>query len=106
MIERCTATIKSTVGCVKSHLPSRKGTDFEKFVEQHSEEFDFFVRYYPVFVRLVESVSEREIDVLNTERPCKFRSKGNDPFRLKCALCIEGESEKRIVQCEECKFRE
>lgn len=75
-------------------------------LNEHMEEFEFFIKYYPVFVKLVKSVSEKELANLNRATPCKYRVNGETPFRLLCALKLNGEAEKKICECETCAFRE
>lgn len=104
-MKECFAKLKESVkNFFKRFKRDRKNA--KAFVNEHMEEFEFFVKYYPVFVRLVKSVSERELETLNTQAPCKYRSNGSTPFRLLCALKLNGESDKRISDCESCSFRE
>lgn len=84
----------------------RNKKNAKAFVNEHMEEFEFFVKYYPVFMRLVKSVSDKELESLDVRTPCKYRSRSDIPFRLKCALKLDGESEKKIVDCEKCAFKE
>lgn len=93
--------------CIKNFFKGMFQKDKSKaLIRDHAEEFEFFVKYYPVFVKLVKSVSDREIECLNSRNPCKYRVNGEKPFRLNCALKINGESEKRISDCETCSYRE
>lgn len=84
----------------KADKPDKKAN--AKFYEEHIEEFKFFVKYYPVFQNIAVGVGKREIEKLNTEKPCVFREQCETPFRCKCAIKVNGTDCKTIKECKEC----
>ncbi len=95
---------------VKTKL-KRKGTSpraekkaNRQFYEEHTEEFKFFVKYYPVFQSVAIAVGKEEISKLNATKPCVFRQESDIPFRCKCEICAnDGVEIKTLKQCKECK---
>lgn len=106
MNERFAKLKDSVKNFLKKFRFGKKKKKAMAMLDEHMEEFEFFIKYYPVFVKLVKSVSEKELANLNRTAPCKYRTNGENLFRLVCALKLNGEAEKKICECESCTFRE
>lgn len=83
-----------------------QNSDAVRFFIENKAAFEYLVKYQDVFRALINSVSVREISILDKDKPCKFRAASEVPFRAVCEANIDGVKVKTIKQCENCVFRQ
>lgn len=102
--------IGNVKGAFERIIPKRKKKEAPidpdiQYIKDNIESLKYYVKYQAVFKAVVMRISSREVEALDKNQPCRFRERTEVPFVVVCACKIDGQNQKTLNQCENCKYR-